>query len=81
MANLRWLMEVSREYQKNVYLRFIDYRKAFDCINHNRLWISLRSMETPEHLIVLMENLYEGQEATVHTSHGDTEWFGFGKGV
>ena len=81
IANLRWLMEVSREYQKNVYLCFINYSKAFDCINHNRLWLSLRSMEILEHLIVLMKNLYEGQEATVCTSHGDTEWFGIGKGV
>ena len=81
IANLRWLMEVSREYQKNVYLCFIDYSKAFDCIDHNRLWFSLRSMGIMEHLIVLMRNLYEGQEATVHTSHGDTEWFGISKGV
>ena len=74
-------MEVSREYQRNVYLCFIDYSKAFDCINHNRLWLSLRSMGILEHLIVLMKNLYEGQEATVHTSLGDTEWFGISKGV
>ena len=71
IANLRWMMEVSREYQKNVHLCFIDYSKAFDCIDHNKLWLSLRSMGILEHLIVLMKNLYEGQEATVHTSHGD----------
>ena len=81
ITNLRWLMEVSSEYQKNVYLCFIDYSKAFDCTDHNRLWLSLRSMGIAEHLIVLMKNLYEGQEATVCTSHGDTEWFGIGKGV
>ena len=81
IANLWWQMEVSREYQKNVYLCFINYSKAFDCINHNRLRLSLRSMGIPEHLTVLMTNLYEGQEATVHTSHGDTKWFGISKGV
>ena len=74
-------MEVLREYQKNVYLCFIDYSKAFDCTDHNRLWLSLRSMGILEHLIVLMKNLYEGQKATVCTSYGDTEWFGISKGV
>ena len=74
-------MEVSGEYQKNVYLRFIYYSKAFDCINYNSLWLSLRNMGILEHLIVLMKNLYEGQEATVCTSNRDTEWFGIGKGV
>ena len=64
-----------------MYLCFIDYSKAFDCINHIRLWLSLRSMGILEHLIVLMKNLNEGQEATVCISHGDTEWFGISKGV
>ena len=74
-------MEVPRKYQKNVYLCFINYSKAFDCIDHNRLWLSLRSMGIPEHLIVLMKNPYEGQDTTVHTSHGDTEQFDISKGV
>ena len=73
IANLRWLMKVSREYQKNVYLCIINYSKAFDCINHNRLWLSLRSRGILKHLIVLMRKLYERQEATVCTSHGNTE--------
>ena len=71
IANLRWLMEVSREYQKNVYLCFINYSKAFDCIDHNRLWLSLRSMGILEHLIVLMKNLY-GDKRPLPTHHMGT---------
>lgn len=81
IANMRWLMETAREHRKEVFFCFIDYSKAFDCIDHNRLWNVLKKMGIPEHLIRLMRNLYGSQEATVRTSHGDTDWFNIGKGV
>ena len=73
-------MEKAREFQKNIYFCFIDYAKAFDCVNHNKLWKNLKEMGIPEHLTCLLRNLYAGQEATVRTEHG-TDWFQIGKGV
>ena len=74
-------MEKAREFQKNIYFCFIDYAKAFDCVDHNNLWKILKEMEIPGHLICLLRNLYAGQEATVRTGHGTTDWFQIGKGV
>ena len=71
----------AREFQKNIYFCFIDYAKAFDCVNHNKLWKILQEMGIPDHLICLLRNLYPGQEATVRTGHGTTDWFQTGKGV
>ena len=70
-----------QEFQKNIYFCFIDYAKAFDCVNHNKLWNILKEMGIPDHLTCLLGNLYEGQEATVRTRHGTTDWFQIGKGV
>ena len=70
-----------REFQKNIYFCFIDYVKAFDCVDHNKLWKILKEMEIPDHLICLLRNLYAGQEATVKTGHGTTDWFQIGRGV
>ena len=74
-------MEKAREFQKNIYFCFIDYAKAFDCVYHNKLWEILKEMGIPDHLICLLRNLYAGQEATVRTGHGTTDWFQIGKGV
>ena len=74
-------MEKAREFQKNIYFCFIDYAKAFDCVEHNKLWKILKEMGIPEHMICLLRNLYAGQEATVTTGHGTTAWFQIGKGV
>jgi len=74
-------MEKAREFQKNIYFCFIDYAKAFDCVDHNKLWKILKEMGIPDHLTCLLRNLYAGQEATVRTGHGTTEWFQIGKGV
>ena len=74
-------MEKARELQKNIYFCFIDYAKAFDCVDHNRLWKILKKMGIPDHLTCLLRNLYAGQEATVRTGHGTTDWFQIGKGV
>ena len=74
-------MEKSREFQKNIYLCFIDYAKAFDCVDHSKLWKILREMGIPDHLTCLLRNLCAGQEATVRTGHGTTDWFQIGKGV
>src|SRR5574337_177483 len=74
-------MEKAREFQKNLYFCFIDYAKAFDCVDHNQLWKILKAMEIPEHLTCLLRNLYAGQETIVRTGHGTTEWFQRGKGV
>ncbi|XP_049735321.1 transmembrane protein 61 isoform X1 [Elephas maximus indicus] len=81
IADVRWILAESREYQKDVYLCFIDYAKAFDCVDHNKLWITLQRMGIPEHLIVLMRNLYTDQEAVVQTEQRDTDWFKVRKGV
>ena len=70
-----------REFQKNIYLCFIDYTKAFDCVDHNKLWKILQEMAIPDHLTCLLRNLYVGQEATVRTRHGTTGWFQIGKGI
>jgi len=80
-ANICWIMEKAREFQKNIYFCFIDYAKAFDCVDHNKLWKILKAMEIPEHLTCLLRNLYAGQETIVRTGHGTTEWFQRGKGV
>ena len=74
-------MEKAREFQKNIYFCFIDYAKAFDCADHNKLWKILREMGIPDHLTCLLRNLYAGQEATVRTGHGTTDWFQTGKGA
>ena len=74
-------MEKAREFQKNIYFCFIDYAKAFDCVDHNKLWKILKDMEIPDHLTCLLRNLYAGQEATVRTGHGTTDWFLIGKGT
>ena len=81
IANICWIMEKAREFQKNIYFCFIDYAKAFDCVDHNKLCKILKEMGIPDHLSSLLRNLYAGQEATVRTGHGTTDWFQIGKGV
>ena len=81
IANIRWIMEKAREFQKNIYFCFIDHAKAFDCVDHNQLWKILKEMGIPDHLTCLLRNLYASQEATVRTGHGTTDWFQIGKGV
>ena len=81
IANIRWIIKKARELQKYVYFWFIDYAKAFDCVDHNKLWKILQEMGIPDHLACLLRNLYGGQEATVRTGHGTTDWFQIGKGV
>uniref|UniRef100_A0A4W2E9N1 RNA-directed DNA polymerase n=1 Tax=Bos indicus x Bos taurus TaxID=30522 RepID=A0A4W2E9N1_BOBOX len=81
IANIRWIMEKAREFQKNIYFCFIDYAKAFDCVDHNKLWKILKEMGIPDHLTCLLRNLYAGQEATVRTGHGTTDCFQIGKGI
>ena len=70
-----------QEFQKNIYFCFTDYTKAFDCVNHNKLWEILKEMGVPDHLICFLRNLYAGQEATVRTGDGTTDWFKIGKGI
>ena len=81
IADIRWIMEKAREFQKNIYFCLIGYAKAFDCVDHNKLWKILQEMGIPDHLICLLRNLCAGQEATVRTGHGTTHWFQIGKGV
>ena len=81
IANICWIMEKAREFQKNICFCFIDYAKAFDCVDHNKLWKILREMGIPDHLTCLSRNLYAGQESTVRTGHGTTDWFQIGKGI
>ena len=81
IANIRRIIKKAREFQKNIYFCFIDYAKAFDCVDHNKLWKSLKEMGIPDHLPCLWRNLYAGQEATVRTGYGTTDWFQIGKGV
>ena len=81
ITNIHWIMEKSREFQNNIYLCFIDYTKAFDCVNHHKLWKILKEMRIPDYLTGLLKNLYAGQEATVRTGHGKTDWFQIGKEV
>ena len=80
-ANIRWVTEKAREFQKNIYLCFIEYTKAFDCVDHNQLWKALQEMGIPDHLTCLLRNLYEGQEAIGRTLYGTTDWFKIEKGV
>ena len=75
IANICWITEKAREFQKNIYFCFIDYAKAFDCVDNNKLWKILKEVEIPDHLTCLLRNLYTGQEATVRTGHGTTDWF------
>ena len=75
IVNIRWIMEKAREFQKNIYFCFIDYAKTFDCVDHSELWKILKDMGIPDHLACLLRNLYAGQEATVRTGHGTTDWF------
>ena len=81
IANIRWIIEKAREFQKTIYFGFIDYAKAFDCVDHNTLWKILKEMGIPDYLICLLRNLYAHEEATVRTGHGTTDWFQIGKGV
>ena len=81
IANIRWIIKKAREFQKNIYFCFINYAKAFDFVDHNKLWKILQEMGIPDHLICLLRNLYAGQEATLRTGHGTTDWFQTGKGV
>ena len=81
IASIHWIIEKAREFQKNIYFCFIDYAKAFDCEDHDKLWKILKEMEIPEHLTCLLRNLYADQEATVRTRHGTTDWFQIGIGV
>ena len=81
IANICWIVEKAREFQKNIYFCFIDYVKAFDCVDHYKLWKILKEMGISDHLMCLLRNLYAGQEATVKMVHGATDWFQIGKGV
>ena len=81
ISNIRWIIEKAREFQKNIYFCFIDYAKAFALVDYNKLWKILKEMGIPDHLTCLLRNLYAGQEATVRTGHGTTDWFQIGKGV
>ena len=79
IANICWIIEKAREFQKNIYFCFIDYAKAFDCVDHNKLWKILKKVGIPDHFICLLRNLYAGQEATVKTGHGMMDGFQIGK--
>ena len=81
ITNICWIIGKARAFQKNIYFCFIDYAKAFDCVDHNKLWKILEEMEIPDHLTCLLTNLYADQEVTVRTGHGTTDWFQIGKGV
>ena len=81
IANIRWIIKKAREFQKNIYFCFIDYAKAFDYVDHNKLWEILQEMRIQDHLTFLLRNIYAAQEATVRTGHGTTDWFQIGKGV
>ena len=81
IATIHWIIEKTREFHKNIYFCFIDYAKAFDCVDHNKLWKILKEMGIPDHLNCLLRNLYAGKEATVRTGHGTTDWFQTGKVV
>ena len=81
LANIHWIIEKAREFQKNIYFCFTDYAKPFDCVDHNKLWKILQEMGIADHLTCLLRNLYEGQKATVRNIHGTTDWFQIGKGV
>ena len=75
IANICWIIEKAREFHKNIYFYFTDYAKAFDCVDHNKLWKILKEVEIPDNLTCLLRNLYAGQETTVRIEHGKTDWF------
>ena len=81
IANIRWIIQKAREFQKNIYFCFFEYTKAFGCVDHNKLWTILKDMGIPDHLTCFLRNLYAGQEATVRIGHGTTDWFQIRKGV
>ena len=81
VANIRWIIQKAREFQKNIYFCFIDYANAYDCVDHKKLWKILKEMGISDHLTCLLRNLYADQKATVRTRHGTTDWFQIGKGV
>ena len=81
IANIRWIIKKAKEFQKSIYVCFIDYAKAFDCADHNKPWEIIQEMGIPDHLTCPLRNLYAGQEARVRTGHGTTDWFQLGKGV
>ena len=81
IVTIHWIIEKAREFKKNIYFCFIDYTKAFDCVDHNKLWKILKEMGKPDYLTCLLRNLYAGQEATARTGHGTTDWFQIGKGA
>ena len=81
IANICWIIKKAREFQKNLYSCFIDYAKAFDCVDHNKLWKILQEMGIPDHLTCLLRNLYADQEATVRSGYGTTDWLQIGQGV
>ena len=81
IANIHWIIEKARDFQKNIYLCFIDYTKTFDCVDHEKMWKVLREMGIPDHLTCLLRNQYVGQEATVRTLYGTTDWFKIEKEV
>ena len=81
IANIYWIIEKAREFQKKIYVCFIDYAKAFNCVDHNQLWKILKEMGIPDHLTYLLRNLYTSQESSVRIEHGITDWFQIGKGV
>ena len=81
ITNVHWIIKKAREFQKNIYFCFIDYTKAFECVDHKKLWKILQEMGLPDHLTFLLRNLYAGQEAIVRTEHGTTDWFQIGKRV
>ena len=81
IANIHWIIHKPREFQKNIYFCFIDYTKAFECLDHKKLWEILKAIEIPDYLTCILRNLYVGQEATVRTEHGTMNWFKIGRGV
>ena len=81
VANICWIIKKAREFQKNIYFCFIDYAKAFDCVDHNKVWKILTEMGIPDHVTCLLRNLYAGKGATVRPGHGTTDWFQIGEGV
>ena len=81
IANICWIMEKAREFQKNIYFCFVDYMKDFDCVDHNKLWKNLKEKGIPDHLTCLLRNLYAGQESTTGLGHGTADWFQTGKGI
>ena len=81
IANIHWIMEKAREFKKSIDFCFVDYAKAFNCLDHSKLWKIMKEMGIPDHLTCLLRNLYAGQESTVRTGHGATDWFQIGNGV